>query len=373
MATIGGQWIGTYSGTNNGSIVVDIDEMRDRYVGVARLADANSGLPPSIAFFETSSKRLPTKFSANIRPLDPRTGQASTAELLKETFPDVIFPTSAEVRFSLTADRLNIDWKTEIGTHSSATLPRSQAAKPSKYPKLEMSWDDFHRYVSTLEFRRFIFRGQNRPWRLRTNFHRTGRANLNRFLAEDIQALHNNLSARTRHIFDLDRPKENGAFFNLVQHHGYPTPLLDWTYSPYVAVYFAYRGALNIPGADLGKRARVRLFMFDKEEWSKDFLQLQNLTPVGRHFSIMEFIAINNERMIPQQALSSVTNVDDIEGYIQEKEEETGKSYLSIIDLPVSDRKTVMRELSTMGITAGSLFPGLDGACAEIRERFFDL
>jgi len=25
-----------------------------------------------------------------------------------------------------------------------------------------------------------------------------------------------------------------------------------------------------------------------------------------------------------------------------------------------------------MGITAGSLFPGLDGACEELRERFFE-
>jgi hypothetical protein len=31
----------------------------------------------------------------------------------------------------------------------------------------------------------------------------------------------------------------------------------------------------------------------------------------------------------------------------------------------------MMRELSTMGVTAGSLFPGPDGACDELKERFF--
>ena len=31
-----------------------------------------------------------------------------------------------------------------------------------------------------------------------------------------------------------------------------------------------------------------------------------------------------------------------------------------------------MEELSFMGITAGSMFPGLDGACEELREKMFD-
>ena len=76
--------------------------------------------------------------------------------------------------------------------------------------------------------------------------------------------------------------------------------------------------------------------------------------------------------MIPQQAVSSVTNIDDIETFIHSKET-SGKQYLRVIDLPIKERRLVMRELSTMGITAGSLFPGLDGACEELRERFFGL
>jgi len=35
------------------------------------------------------------------------------------------------------------------------------------------------------------------------------------------------------------------------------------------------------------------------------------------------------------------------------------------------ERDHVIRELRLMGITQGSLFPGLDGACEELRERFF--
>jgi hypothetical protein len=86
----------------------------------------------------------------------------------------------------------------------------------------------------------------------------------------------------------------------------------------------------------------------------------------------MEFIAIDNERLTPQQSISSVTNVDDIETYIRSKESPEHQ-FLRAVDLPVGQRPEIMKELSVMGITAGSLFPGLDGACEELRERFFDL
>ena len=84
-------------------------------------------------------------------------------------------------------------------------------------------------------------------------------------------------------------------------------------------------------------------------------------------------MAIDNDRLIPQQAVSSVTNVDDIETHIKQIEQRTEKTYLQAIDLPLRARKDVIEELSYMGITAGSLFPGLDGACEELRERAFDI
>ncbi len=76
--------------------------------------------------------------------------------------------------------------------------------------------------------------------------------------------------------------------------------------------------------------------------------------------------------MIPQQAVSSVTNIDDIETYILGRQQ-NGDQFLTAIDIKKKERKKVMLELQYMGITAGSLFPGIDGACEEMRERNFSL
>lgn len=79
---------------------------------------------------------------------------------------------------------------------------------------------------------------------------------------------------------------------------------------------------------------------------------------------------LENERAVSQQSVSTVTNVDDIETYIQSADQ-AGAQYLRVVDLPVLDRTNVMQQLRLMGITASSLFPGLDGICEQLRELKF--
>jgi hypothetical protein len=87
--------------------------------------------------------------------------------------------------------------------------------------------------------------------------------------------------------------------------------------------------------------------------------------------SVVDALAIENSRAIPQQSISTVSNVDDIETVVRVNENSAGATYLEIVDLPAGERNQVMEELALMGITAGSLFPGLDGACESLRERNF--
>ncbi|WP_333703340.1 hypothetical protein, partial [Sphingobium yanoikuyae] len=56
---------------------------------------------------------------------------------------------------------------------------------------------------------------------------------------------------------------------------------------------------------------------------------------------------------------------------LREREASDGVKYLTVCDLPASDRPRIMRELELMGLTYGSLFPGLDGICRDMKDRLF--
>jgi len=375
--TMNGQWIGNaLGGDGTGKLIVNVDKYGSHYEGVAFIHDDDPNMPISMALIQTKDLSDQFEFRAPVHPVDPYSEQPVNWDKLKEKYPAVDgFSTYADVKGTVNADSLKISWVTDLGVHGSALLPRSRANKQSELITQEKSWDEFKSYVAnTLKNRgQFLFRGQEEAWKLRTSFHRSGRANVAKFVAEDIPALYRHLSARTKHVFNLALPEETGAFYNLAQHHGYPSPLLDWTYSPYVAAFFAYRRLSNSRAEAADLDSKVRIHVLNRSAWTQDQPQPLFVNSVRLFVSVGEFLAIENERMIPQQAASTVTNVDDIEAFIKRAEDEKGVRYLEAIDLPKRERRRVMNELAYMGITSGSLFPGFDGACEELTERNFDL
>jgi hypothetical protein len=369
-----GQWIGNLKGTNSGEVILNLDETDEGYEGLAYVHESGDELKGFAVFIKTPNKNSTFSITtSNIFPINPQTGLVETAENVKKRLSEELFlPNLINARFTLQNKTLNIDWSTDVETSGSCIFQRRPHDAMSQLVSEKLNWAKFKNFVSNLQgSSKFIFRGQNQPWLLRTGFHRTGRADLTRFRTQDIPLLHQKLSARTKHLFNLSRPPEFGAFLNLLQHHGYPMPMLDWTYSPYVAAFFAYRGLLLKNAKDALPDESVMIFVFNLGDWEQDFHQVLNLLSPYQHLSKGEFLAIENERMIPQQALTLISSIDDIEGFIHKRERQKGKQYLAAIDLPISERASVIRELAYMGLHPGGLFPGLDGICEELKERNF--
>jgi hypothetical protein len=365
---IAGQWLGEIAGTNAGKVILDLDDSGDRWDGHALVFDNDKTNPGVLVGLTIPKKALPQSLkSISVEPLHPT--QPLVLDAAKLRADGGQFPREIDLTLKMDNGQLCATWKSDIETSGAAQLVRPDASAASSIVPIAdiQTWADFARYVLTLEPNRYIFRGQPEPKRLRTCFHRSRRKDLVRFIRDDLIRAHYVLSGQTRHFFDIRDSLQNAAFITLLQHHGFPTPLLDWTHSPFVAAFFAYRrGQPRTSDAD-----KIRVFVFDRASWISDFLQIQSITFVPPHFSVIEAYNFENPRAAPQQSISTVSNLDDIEAYIQHCEQTRGKAYLQAIDLPFSERRQVMEQLRTMGITAASLFPGLDGACEELRGRFF--
>lgn len=227
-----------------------------------------------------------------------------------------------------------------------------------------MDWDKFKSFASS-QNDGFIFRGQSKRWRLQTTFHRTGHADIITYLDDKVPELERHINAFSNHEYDFKDDRSLGGLLNLAQHHGYPTPLLDWTKSPFVAAFFAFENARVIK-----KEGTVSVFCLNDAEWSKIAGRQAQVRSPKLSVKNLELPGFGNQRVLPQQSITMFSNAADVESIVQSNESFAGQ-YLTAIAIPSSERERALRDLHLMGITWGSMFPGIEGVCKQLASRHF--
>jgi hypothetical protein len=170
---------------------------------------------------------------------------------------------------------------------------------------------------------------------------------------------------RKAHQF-LERPpdwEDDFQWLALMQHHGAPTRLIDFTWSPYVAAFFALERAvgdgvvwaLNPARVDStrgGRKGRTD----PRKPGNFERLFLKG----DQRFIWMGEPHTMNRRLIAQSGTFAVPGVLDVpvEEILSDRDQE---SILAKFVLTHPVREVAMRELYRMNITYATLFPDLDG------------
>jgi len=240
-------------------------------------------------------------------------------------------------------------------------------------------WDEIHVYGR----RGWLFRGEGSAARqLKTSLERCcDRLAVRPGLRRTIEDRIIREFRRAYHQFAHHVPDRQAIveWLSIMQHHGAPTRLLDFTYSIYVAAYFAVEEAeghsvvwaIEGPWAlqrsatllrSAGKRGTRRMlkpFMDDDEKVAQTLFMSKPY--VAAAWPINPFRL--NERLRVQQGAFLIQG--DISKPFTENLDALSRgrrtdSILKIV-IPESLRREALRRLWSMDISRAALFPGLDG------------
>ena len=227
-----------------------------------------------------------------------------------------------------------------------------------------------------------LFRGQgNSSWDLRTSLERA--SGLKRYpLAEYchiVSVVKPEIESITERRWDIpdcpDYVASGAPIFQLplmaymayLRHHGFPSPILDWTESPYVAAYFAFANG-NADNDSVAIYVFLEITGKGKSGWASE----PKITSWGPTFNTHKRHFLQR----CQYTLCTRPDGEQLEYVPHEKAFERNdpeQDQLWKFTIPRTERSTVLRYLDRHNITAFSLFASEDRLMESLAIRAFVL
>jgi hypothetical protein len=168
---------------------------------------------------------------------------------------------------------------------------------------------------------------------------------------------------------NADPAREAWPLMALAQHHGLPTPLLDWSRRASVAAYFAASSALA--PENRGKATHLAVWCLNTGDHTGHAHDMAR--PNSGHLQVYLAPGGTNPNLRAQAGVFTYlwgANDPSVEAYVANRHaEKLPAPKLHRVTLPVTDAGKLLRLLSHDGIHGTSMFPGADGVVRAMREE----
>lgn len=239
------------------------------------------------------------------------------------------------------------------------------------------TWESFRATVSGPKFKSWAFRGQsNATWPLYSSLSRYLKAykvHDKAWPQQEARILR--IFKRKAHLLLQRLPPANDAFewLALMQHHGAPTRLLDFSWSPFVAAFFALEHATGDAAVwavfPPGLNNRPNRTLRPSQEITGDEIGPWVQGAYEQHFLPNELgMAVIGEPHNMNQRLLAQGGTFVMPGVLHEPIESLVPADSVVKFVLAADlmRRDAMAELYDMNISNATLFPGLDGLARSL-------
>ncbi|MEG0604620.1 FRG domain-containing protein [Acinetobacter sp.] len=241
-------------------------------------------------------------------------------------------------------------------------------------------WRDFTPFLETEFCNRksidLVFRGHRRyDWGLTPNLARFNEKNVvtNELANMQLKLFRKAIRGRiTDHSLFDDNELENDELWAIGQHYGLKTPLLDWSYSPFVALFFAFAKTDEQDELENPYRA---IYILNKTAISDDeyFRDIRVLEPRkddhGRLVNQAGLFTFSPYEATIENKLIEILGNEDypderLRNASQSEEEEPAilAEYICKVFIKNEQQKECLKFLRRMNVHHASLFPDLIGA-----------
>jgi hypothetical protein len=267
--------------------------------------------------------------------------------------------------------------------------------------KSASSWEDFLAWLNEIEGP-WCFRGQrDSRWLLETSLDRAVKKEFSSATGSGYSRLDREPEIREllfrfqqqAHQYISDPPPDDdlSSWFAIMQHHGVPTRFLDWTKSPYVALYFALEEEPPVDGCALWaidlewleERARKLLSETPASAWGEFKERAKYVNQLLAQTEKPVIIPVNplrlDSQIVAQQGfflcklyhqasfsqilLGMMTNPGTAAGEPDIPDQPAVRRLVLKSELRIG----FLRNLRAMNIHRASLYPGLDGFGQSLR------